>query len=119
MAVFIKKLRVLRASGLSGPVVLKKSNWLAGSLSGPKSPIFRHTSQFFLTVALLWPAKNRFVWRKMGPFLAQTRPANQLRKKNAGAQNQNRLQRCFNGVQMPKTCLLCPYSLFFHPNAPF
>ncbi|MGI9161099.1 MAG: hypothetical protein ACR2K1_15235, partial [Saprospiraceae bacterium] len=53
-------------------------NWLAGSLSGPKSPISRHTSRFFLTIALLWPAKNRFVWRKMGPFLAQTRPANQL-----------------------------------------
>jgi hypothetical protein len=36
-------------------------NWLAGSLSGPKSPIFRHTSQFFLTIALLLPTKNRFV----------------------------------------------------------
>jgi hypothetical protein len=58
-------------------------NWLAGSLSGPKSPIFRHTSQFFLTIALLWPAKNRFVWRKMDPFLAQTRPANQLPKQKA------------------------------------
>jgi hypothetical protein len=54
-------------------------NWLAGSLSGLKSPIFRHTSRFFLTIALLWPAKNPFVWRKMDPFLAQTRPANQLR----------------------------------------
>jgi hypothetical protein len=53
-------------------------NWLAGSLSGPKSPIFRHTLRFFLTIALLWPSKNRFVWRKMDPFLAQTRPANQL-----------------------------------------
>ena len=51
------------------------SNYLAGSLSGPKSPIFRHTSQFFLTVALLRPAKNRFVWQKMDPFLSQTRPA--------------------------------------------
>jgi hypothetical protein len=61
--------------------VKNKSNWLAGSLSGPKSPIFRHTLQFFLTIALLWPAKNRFVWRKMGPFLAQTRPANQLQIK--------------------------------------
>jgi hypothetical protein len=50
-------------------------NYLAGSLSGPKSPIFRHTSQFFLTVALLRPAKNRFVWQKMDPFLSQTRPA--------------------------------------------
>jgi hypothetical protein len=58
----------------------KKRNWLAGSLSGQKSPIFRHTLQFFLTIALLWPAKNRFVWRKMDPFLAQTRPANQLLK---------------------------------------
>jgi hypothetical protein len=60
---------------------LTESNWLAGSLSGPKSPIFRHTSQFFLTIALLWPAKNRFVWRKTGSFLAQTRPANQLQLK--------------------------------------
>jgi hypothetical protein len=50
-------------------------NYLAGSLSGPKSPIFRHTSQFFLTVALLRPAKNRFVWQKMDPFLSQMRPA--------------------------------------------
>jgi hypothetical protein len=61
--------------------VNEKSNWLAGSLSGPKSPISRHTSRFFLTIALLWPAKNRFDWRKMDPFLAQTRPANQLLKK--------------------------------------
>jgi hypothetical protein len=65
----------------------KKSNWLAGSLSGPKSPIFRQTKRFFLTIALLWPAKNRFVWRKMDPFLAQTRPANQLQRKKAVAQN--------------------------------
>jgi hypothetical protein len=55
-------------------------NWLAGWLPGRKSPIFRHTSQFFLILALLWPAKNRFVWREMDPFLAQTRPANQLQK---------------------------------------
>ncbi|MGI9160544.1 MAG: hypothetical protein ACR2K1_12415, partial [Saprospiraceae bacterium] len=56
-----------------------KCTWLAGSLSGPKSPISRLTSQFFSTIALLWPAKNRFVWRKMDPFLAQTLPANQVR----------------------------------------
>jgi hypothetical protein len=34
----------------------------------PESPIFRHISQFFLPIAGLWPAKNRFVWRKMDPF---------------------------------------------------
>jgi hypothetical protein len=62
-------------------LVENNSNWLAGSLSGQKSPIFHHTSQFFLTIALLWPAKNRFVWQKMYPFLAQTRPANQLQIK--------------------------------------
>jgi len=28
-----------------------------------------------LTVALLRPTKNRFVWQKMDPFLSQTRPA--------------------------------------------
>jgi hypothetical protein len=71
----------IRAFPFDLPGFLQRSdlcNWLAGSLSGQKSPIFRHTSQFFLTIALLWPAKNRFVWRKTGPFLAQTRPANQL-----------------------------------------
>jgi hypothetical protein len=54
---------------------LANCNYLAGSLSGQKSPIFRNTSQFFLTVALLRPAKNRFVWQKMDPFLSQTRSA--------------------------------------------
>jgi hypothetical protein len=29
----------------------KICNYLAGSLSGPKSPIFRHTSQFFYSSA--------------------------------------------------------------------
>jgi hypothetical protein len=60
---------------LSAAKHMNACNYLAGSLSGPKSPIFRHTSQFFLTVALLRPAKNRFVWQKMEPFLSQTRPA--------------------------------------------
>ncbi len=55
--------------------VLFCCNYLAGSLSGPKSPIFRHTSQFFLTVALLRPAKNRFVWQKIDPLWSQPRPA--------------------------------------------
>jgi hypothetical protein len=71
-------LRRLNMRLQGGKVLFFFDNWLAGSLSGPKSPIFRHTSQFFLTIALLWPAKNRFVWQKMDPFLAQTRPANQL-----------------------------------------
>jgi hypothetical protein len=43
-------------------------NWLAGPLSGQKNPISRYTSQFFLTLALLGPAKNRFVWRKRSFF---------------------------------------------------
>ena len=43
-------------------------NWLGGTLSGPKRPIFRHTSQIFLTVALLRPTKIRFVWQKMASF---------------------------------------------------
>jgi hypothetical protein len=51
-----------------------KSNWLDGTLSGPKRPIFRHTLQIFLTVALLWPTKIHFVWQKMATFLSQTRP---------------------------------------------
>jgi hypothetical protein len=50
------------------------SNWLGGTLSGPKRPIFRHTSQIFFTVALLRPTKIRFVWQKMATFLSQTRP---------------------------------------------
>ncbi|MGI9160611.1 MAG: hypothetical protein ACR2K1_12755 [Saprospiraceae bacterium] len=64
---------------------IKKCNWLAGLLYGLKSPVSRHTSQFFLIIALLWPAKNRFLWRKTNPFWAQTRPANPLQK-NANAQ---------------------------------
>ena len=51
-----------------------ESNWLGGTLSGPKRPIFRPTSQIFLTVALLRPTKIRFVWQKMVTFLSQTRP---------------------------------------------
>ena len=39
-----------------------------------KRPIFRHTSQIFLTVALLRPTKIRFVWQKTTTFLSQTRP---------------------------------------------
>jgi hypothetical protein len=49
-------------------------NWLGGTLSGQKRPIFRHTSQIFLTVAMLRPTKIRFVWQKMASFLSQTRP---------------------------------------------
>jgi hypothetical protein len=56
-----------------------KSNWLGGTLAGPKRPIFRHTAQIFLTVALQRPAKIRFVWQKMGAFLSQTRPFSQFR----------------------------------------
>jgi hypothetical protein len=37
------------------------SKWFGGTLSGPKRPIFRHTSHIFLTVALLRPAKICFV----------------------------------------------------------
>jgi hypothetical protein len=51
-----------------------RSNWLGGTLSGQKRPIFRHTSQIFLTVALLRPTKIRFVWQKTATFLSQTRP---------------------------------------------
>jgi hypothetical protein len=54
--------------------LFRKCNWLGGTLSGPKRPIFRHTSQIFLTVALLQPTKIRFVWQKMVTFLSQTRP---------------------------------------------
>jgi hypothetical protein len=43
-------------------------NWLGGTLSGPKSAIFRSTLNIFLTVALLLPAKIRFVWQKMVAF---------------------------------------------------
>jgi hypothetical protein len=39
-----------------------------------KVAIFRHTSQIFLTVALLRATKIRFVWQKMATFLSQTRP---------------------------------------------
>ena len=46
-----------------------KSNWLGGTLSGPKWPISRPTSPIFLTVALLQrTAKLRFVWQKMAVF---------------------------------------------------
>jgi hypothetical protein len=34
-------------------------NRLAGSQPGSKSPVFRHTSHFFLTAALPRPEKNR------------------------------------------------------------
>jgi hypothetical protein len=44
-------------------------NTLGGTLSGPKRPIFHHTSHIFLTVALLRPTKTRFVWQKMATFL--------------------------------------------------
>jgi hypothetical protein len=36
-------------------------NWLGGTLSGPKSPVFHHTPQIFLTIARLWPVKIRVV----------------------------------------------------------
>jgi hypothetical protein len=54
--------------------VLEICDWLGGTLSGPKRPIFRHTSQIFFAVALLRPTKTRFVWQKMAAFLSQTRP---------------------------------------------
>jgi hypothetical protein len=56
------------------PALIPDSNWLGGTLSGPKRPIFSHTLQIFLTVALLRPTKIRFVWQKMATFLSQTRP---------------------------------------------
>ena len=64
-------------------------NWLGGTLSGPKRPIFRHTSPIFLTVALLRPTKIRFVWQKMVTFFSDviifrqdSVPLNQLPNKN-------------------------------------
>ena len=59
------------------PVTLNR-NGFGGALSGPKRSIFCHTSQVFLTVALLRPAKTRFVWQKMATFFSQTRPPNPL-----------------------------------------
>jgi hypothetical protein len=44
-----------------GIVHISVRNYLGGALSGPKRPIFRHTSRIFLTVALLRPTKIRFV----------------------------------------------------------
>ena len=55
--------------------ILLKNNYLTGSLSGPKSPIFRHTSQFFLTVALHGLQKIASSGKKWILFLSQTRPA--------------------------------------------
>jgi hypothetical protein len=46
----------------------KKLKNLNDPLSGPKKPIFRHIPHIFLTVALLRPAKTRFVWQKMATF---------------------------------------------------
>ena len=59
------------------------SNWLVGTLSEAKRPIFRHTGQIFLTAAVLRPAKIWFVWQKMATCLPQTRPPNNSYKQSS------------------------------------
>jgi hypothetical protein len=43
-------------------------NWLAGSLSGRKSPIFRHTSQFFFDHSAAMACKKSLCLAKNGSF---------------------------------------------------
>jgi hypothetical protein len=59
-------------------VLFVERNWFGGTLSGPKRPIFHHAQQIFLTVALLRPAKIRFIWQKMTTFCLRRDHANQL-----------------------------------------
>jgi hypothetical protein len=47
---------------------MKYRNWLGGTLSGQKRPIFRPTSQIFLTVALCYGQKNPLRLAKNGLF---------------------------------------------------
>jgi hypothetical protein len=47
---------------------LEQGNYLAGSLSGPKSPIFRHTSQFFFDHSAAMACKKSLRMAKNGSF---------------------------------------------------
>jgi hypothetical protein len=53
-------------------------NWLGGTLSGLKRPIFRHTLDIFFTVALLRHKKHASSGKKWPLFYLRRDHANQL-----------------------------------------